>query len=108
MLGGLAVLIVTGFVSFLIIEAVKKRHPFVDKRLLQRLFFYHLLLSLAYYGYVLVNSSDSAYYYTKVMLNYRGETWWDFYGTSTTFIEFVGYPFIKFMGFSYEAIMALF
>lgn len=32
----------------------------------------------------------------------------DFYGTSTTFIEFVGYPFIRYMGFSYEAIMALF
>lgn len=32
----------------------------------------------------------------------------DFYGTSTTFIEWVGYPFIKFFGFSYEAIMALF
>lgn len=38
----------------------------------------------------------------------RGPQWSDFYGTSTTFIEFTGYPFIHYLGFTYEAMMALF
>ncbi|WMN06805.1 hypothetical protein QYS48_33785 [Marivirga arenosa] len=40
--------------------------------------------------------------------NFRGPEWMDFYGTSTTFIEWTGYPFVKWLGFSYEAMMALF
>ncbi len=108
MIGGLIVIIVTGAISFLIISALKRRYPFVETGFLRNLFFYHILLSLAYYGYALFNPSDSRFYYQKVIMNYRGNTWQDFYGTSTTFIEFVGYPFIKYFGFSYEAIMALF
>lgn len=108
MLGGILVIIFSGFISFAIVDRLKKRYPFIDAAYLKRLFFYHLLLFLAYYGYVSVNSSDSTYYYWKVMNDYRGPTWSSFYATSTRFIEFVGYPFIRFLGFSYEAIMALF
>lgn len=108
MLGGTIVLIVAGIISFLIINGLKRRYPYMDSGFLRNLFFYHILLSLAYYGYALFNPSDSRFYYQKVMMNYRGSTWQDFYGTSTTFIEFVGYPFIRYVGFSYEAIMALF
>jgi hypothetical protein len=108
MLGGVIVIVITGMLSFLIISGLKKRYPFIDIAFLRNLFFYHILLSLAYYGYALFNPSDSRFYYQKVLMNYRGSDWQDFYGTSTTFIEFVGYPFIKYVGFSYEAIMALF
>jgi len=48
------------------------------------------------------------FYYEKVETDFRGASWLDFYGVSTTFIEFVGYPFIKYLGFSYEACMILF
>ena len=108
MIGGLIILVLSGLVSFFIIDKLKGRYPYIDAALLKKLFFYHLLLFLAYYGYVSFNSSDSTYYYFKVMNDHRGPTWWDFYGTSTTFVEFIGYPFIRFLGFSYEAIMALF
>ena len=91
-----------------IIGNVKKKYPFVDAKQLKRLFFYHFLLSFAYFAYVLFNPSDSRAYYEKVARNWRGENWLDFYGTSTTFIEFLGYPFIKYLGFSYEAMMVLF
>lgn len=94
--------------AFVMIDKLKAAYPIIDAGLLKRLFFYHVLLSLTYYVYVLFNPSDSVYYYQKILMNYRGETWMDFYGTSTTFIEFVGYPFVKFLGFSYEAMMALF
>lgn len=94
--------------SFMAIDILKRNYKFVDASLLRKLFFYHILLFFAYYGYVLFNPSDSLNYYYKVISGFRGETWLSFYGTSTPFIEFVGYPFIKYLGFSYEAIMALF
>jgi len=65
-------------------------------------------MAIVYYLYALFNPSDSWGYFYKVTGNFRGENWMDFYGTSTTFIEFVGYPFIKYLNFSYEACMALF
>lgn len=108
MLGGIIILVISGVLSFAIIDRLKYRYPFIDAVLLKRLFFFHCLLLAAYYGYVLFNSSDSQFYYIKVDTNLRGDSWGDYYGTSTTFIEFVGYPFIKFLNFSYEAIMALF
>lgn len=108
MLGGLLIILITGILSFVVINNLKGKYPFIDARVLRMLFFYHNVLFFAYYGYTLFNSSDSQFYYQKVLIDYRGDTWGDFYGTSTTFIEFVGYPFIRFLGFSYEAIMALF
>jgi hypothetical protein len=108
MIGGLIVLIITGLISFSLIGWLKRIFPFIDEKLLKRLFFFHVLLSLAYYGYVLFNASDSLAYYFKVLNNFRGNNWFDYYGTSTTFIEFIGYPFIQYLGFSYEAMMALF
>ena len=108
MLGGLLVILLSAVFSFVLIDRLKVKYPFIDAAWLKQLFFYHIFISLVYYGYVLINPSDSKFYYEKVIMNFRGENWFDSYGTSTTFIEFVGYPFIKFMGFSYEAIMALF
>lgn len=108
MLGGILILLITGVLSFVLISNLKGKFTFIDASQLRMLFFYHMLLFLAYYGYTIFNSSDSQFYYQKVLMDFRGETWFDFYGTSTKFIEFVGYPFIRFFGFSYEAIMALF
>jgi hypothetical protein len=57
---------------------------------------------------VTFNPSDSKFYYLKTQVNYRGDSWFDYYGTSTIFIEFLTYPFVNFLLFSYEAMMALF
>jgi hypothetical protein len=108
MIGGIILIIITGIISFAIIGKLKVSFPFADEKLLKKLFFFHVLLMLAYYGYVLFNPSDSKEYYFKVISNYRGDSWASYYGTSTKFIEFVGYPFIQFFHFSYEAIMVLF
>jgi len=83
-------------------------HSAKDNKFLKKLFWYHLFLSLVYYVYAVFNPSDSQFYYEKVVRNFRGPGWFDFYGTSTTFIEWTGYPFIKWFGFTYEAMMALF
>jgi hypothetical protein len=108
MLGGILIILITAAISFPMIDVLKRRYAFIDASFLKKLFFYHVLLYFAYYGYAYFNPSDSQFYYQKVLMDFRGETWFDFYGTSTRFIEFIGYPFIRFLGFSYEAIMALF
>ncbi|HYC85036.1 MAG TPA: hypothetical protein VEB86_07430 [Chryseosolibacter sp.] len=107
MLGGVLVLLVTGVFSFWWIGQLQAKHPSIDAIILKRLYFYHLLLFAGYYLYGQFNSSDSQYYYFKLVTDYRGPDWWSFYGTSTRFIEFAAYPFVRFFNFSYEAIMAL-
>ena len=108
MLYGILVLMLTGIVSFSMIGSLKRKYTFINEIQLRQLFFYHVALAFVYYGYALFNASDSQFYFTKVTINYRGDDWWSFYGTSTKFIEFIGYPFIKFFGFSYEAVMAVY
>jgi hypothetical protein len=108
MLGGLIVIVITGVAAFAIIARLKARYPFIDVIFLRKLFFYHVFMSLVYYVYVLFNPSDSKFYYEKVTTGFRGESWFDYYGTSTKYVEFIGYPFANFFGFSYEAVMALF
>jgi hypothetical protein len=108
MLGGLLIVILTTMLSFSMIKALKKKYPFIDVPLLHKLFYFHLALATVYLLYAKFNPSDSNGYYEKVLRNFRGESWMDYYGTSTIFIEFIGYPFVKFLGFSYEACMALF
>lgn len=108
MLGGILILIVLSFVAFAWINKIKTLYPIVDRKFLRWLYAYHILLTLAYFAYVSFNPSDSHAYYRKVSTYFRGDSWMSFYGTSTTFIEWVGYPFVHFFGFSYEAMMVLF
>lgn len=108
MLGGIILIFITGFLSYSFINRLKRKYPFVNKRVLTRLFYYHLALATVYYVYALFNPSDSNAYYYKVQIFLRGSDWLDFYGTSTVFIEFLAYPLIHYLFFTYEACMVLF
>lgn len=111
MLYGILIIFITYFISLAVINRVI---PAADKQgkrdnvLIKKVFFYHLLLSFVYYLYAVFNPSDSHNYYHKIVDHFRGPGWVDFYGTSTTFIEWTGYPFVHYLGFTYEAMMALF
>ncbi|RKS50581.1 hypothetical protein BC962_2352 [Gillisia mitskevichiae] len=70
------------------------------------LFFYHLFFWVVYYLYALFNRSDSALYYLRPQN--EAKSWSDFFGTSTTFIDFLSYPFINFFGFNYEMMMVFY
>ena len=108
MIGGVLVLLVTTVLAMQWIQSLKARYPFVDQAFLTKLYFYHVLLALVYYLYAVFNPSDSQYYYIKVSTGLRGPSWSDYYGTSTAFIEFVGYPFVNYLNLSYEGVMAVF
>lgn len=69
------------------------------------LFLYHLFFFGVYYSYTLFNRSDSKLYYERPQW---GGSWFEYFGTSTTFIDFIGWPFINILGFSYEMMMVLF
>lgn len=106
MIFGIAVIIVGYILSLQIISSLFSLKK--DRVFLRYLMFYHTLLSIVYYLYALFNPSDSKQYFRKIIENYRGENWSDYYGVSTTFIEWIGFPFIKYLNFNYEASMALF
>ncbi|MBZ9631479.1 hypothetical protein LB465_11875 [Salegentibacter sp. LM13S] len=69
------------------------------------LFLYHLFFFGVYYTYAAFNPSDSKAYYARPQFN---DDWFSFFGTSTTFIDFLSWPFINILGFSYEMMMVLF
>lgn len=89
-----------------IFKKLEKKHDFFSRKLMSRLFLYHLLFGAAYYGYALFNPSDSNRYFRVPTNTHEG--WFHFLKTGTHFIDFVSYPFIKYLGFSYEMMMLLF
>lgn len=94
MLGGLFIPLLTGLLAVAMINRLKQKYA----ALLKKLFYYHTFLFVVYFLYALFNPSDSRRYYIKVVINYGGLDWFSFYGTSTTFIEFVTYPICKISG----------
>lgn len=108
MIQGIVIWLLTLLLSYLIIGNVSQLHPRADRRFMVILFLYHSLLGVAYYLYALANPSDSIGYYGRVLALRRGEDWFDYYGVSTVFIEFINYPLVQSFGFTYESSMAFF
>lgn len=108
MLQGFLVLLVLTAIAYGLIPVFKRRYPLADRRILSNLVWFHWALSIAYFVYVMANRSDSRMYFFRVDNFSKGETWFSFYGTSTTFIDWLAYPFIHFLGYTYEACMAQF
>lgn len=108
MIGGILLLLITTVVGLSIIQRFANKFPRLDVDIMRAILAMHVFQTIVYYLYATFNPSDSHFYYEKVIIDFRGPDWSSFYGTSTTFIEWVGYPFIKYMGFSYEAMMVLF
>lgn len=69
------------------------------------LFLYHLFFFGVYYTYALFNNSDSKLYFDRPQWR---SSWMEYFGTSTTFIDFMSWPFINVLGFNYEMMMVLF
>ncbi len=106
MLGAFFLILVLFFITQWLFSSLAKKHAFFSKKLMNYLFGYHLIFWGIYYAYALTNSSDSRSYFTRPQL--EGWGWFEFFGTSTTFIDFLAYPFINFLGFNYEMIMLFF
>jgi hypothetical protein len=108
MIQGALVWLITLLLSYFIIGLVAQRIQGFRRRLMMILFFYHTLLAIAYYMYALFNPSDSKAYYAKVLAKYAGDDWFNYFGLSTKFIEFINFFLVNRLGFTYEACMMLF
>lgn len=108
MIQGIVVWLFTLLLSYIIIGVLQQRHPVLDRRFMVLLFFYHTLLTIAYYLYALSNPSDSINYFFKALTKTYGDRLWDYFGTSTQFINFITFFLVDELGFSYEACMAFF
>jgi hypothetical protein len=89
----------------LLLTSLSKKHVFLNKKLLNGLFFYHLLFFGLYYTYALFNPSDSNQYY--YVASTRQYDWFGLFETGTNFINFVAVPFVQ-LGLSYESLMLIF
>ena len=82
------------------------RHSWFSKKLMNSLYLYHIFFLIVYYVYALSNNSDSKAYFEHPQDPLMG--WFDHFGTSTTFINFISWPFINILNFNYEMMMVLY
>src|SRR5438270_13652338 len=93
-------------VSLMALQAIKKGKPWFRVSLMKNLYWFHMLFALIYYVFALFARSDSQDYFLRPQEQYAD--WFSAYATGTTFIDFVSYPFINYLGFSYEMMMVMF
>ena len=105
MIGALVLLIVLFGLNQVFFNSFTGRHKWFSKKLMNGLYFYHIFFFGVYYTYTIFNRSDSKAYFERPQYS---DNWLDYFGTSTTFIDFLSWPFINFLGFNYEMMMLLF
>lgn len=108
MLGAVFLAIILFILSQPILAAFKKQFTFLEMSLMNKLYWYHGLFALIYYLYSLFNSSDSRRYYARAGYDNYLIPWLERYKTGTPFIDFVSFPFVSGLGFSYEMMMVLY
>lgn len=102
----LILIIVLFVITLPLLQVMKNRLDGFQSGLLKSLYWYHILFALIYYIYVQSSASDSVAYYERAQTAY--ENWTEAYDTGTPFIDFLAWPFINYLGFSYEMMMFLF
>ena len=108
MVMGLLIWLITLLLSYWIVGFFHREFSERDRRWMIVFFLYHSLLASAYYLYALFNPSDSKGYYSKAVNEAFGPNWFDYYGISTKFIDFITFFLANRLGFTYEACMVFF
>jgi len=106
MIFGLLLIIFLFLINQGLFSSLVKKHRWFSKKMMNGLFLYHLFFFGVYYWYALFNNSDSKSYFESPQDPNFG--WLDYFGTSTTFIDFISWPFINVLGFNYEMMMILY
>lgn len=106
MIGGIGLMYLLFTINLFFLSWLKAKIKGLDKPMLNWLYGYHMLFAIIYYIYVQSSPSDSVAYYDRSSTLY--ENWWIIYDHGTPFIDFVAYPFINYLGFTYEMMMVLF
>ncbi|RYE33843.1 MAG: hypothetical protein EOP48_30635, partial [Sphingobacteriales bacterium] len=99
------VIVITALLYALIVYSVKNVSRIEDAFVPWGLFLMHHLLTGVYLIASYKSSTDSARYYR---VSSRADNWGELFGTGTTFMDFLAWPFTHAMGMSYYASMYLF
>lgn len=102
MLGAALLVLFLFFVSQPILGNLQKEHKWIKAGLLNQMYWYHMFFGLVYWTYAQFNRSDSISYFLSFR-HYR--SWFDAFEPGTLFIEWVNYPFAKWLGFNYDMMM---
>jgi hypothetical protein len=89
-----------------LLQMMKRRMPWFQVGLMKNLYWFHTLFCIIYYIFQIFSRSDSQDYFLRAGQNYA--TWFSAYDTGTPFIDFVAYPFVNYLGFTFEMMYALF
>jgi len=92
-------------VNQLFLNRIAKKYSFLSKKILLRLFFYHLFFFVVYLIYAISNGSDSLEYYKEAII--IGTDWDIISFTGTQFIDNFSAFFVQ-TGISYPVVMFLF
>jgi len=90
------------FLSQPILNNLQKEHKWLKAGLLNQMYWYHMFFGLVYWAYAQVNRSDSWVYFWSYR---RYRNWFDAFEPGTLFIEWINYPFAKWLGFNYDMMM---
>jgi hypothetical protein len=106
MIGALILIFILFLVTQPLLKTLETRHKNFDAGFMNGLYWYHILFAAIYYIYVQSSRSDSVGYYERALLGF--ESWGQAYGTGTIFIDWMAYPFVQYLSFTYEMMMVLF
>lgn len=86
-------------------KSLSNKFSFFDKKLMNKLYLYHVFFFIIYFAYTAFNASDSKVYYHDA-LYFEGDLF-KLFTTGTNFILFVAIPLVK-LGLSYFSLMYFF
>jgi hypothetical protein len=86
-------------------KSLSNKFAFFDTKLMNRLYWYHLVFFLIYFTYTTFEASDSKSYYLNARI--VREDWMSLFQTGTKFIIFIANPLVQF-GLSYLSLMLIF
>jgi hypothetical protein len=105
-IGGILLVILFYAATIPMLQIMKRRMPWFQVGLMKNLYWFHTLFTIIYYVFQMFSASDSQEYFHRTQTQYY--TWFSAYGTGTPFIDFVAYPFVNYLGFTFEMMYALF
>ncbi|WP_299758426.1 hypothetical protein [uncultured Pontibacter sp.] len=108
MFGAFILVVVLYLINQPLLGYFKNQYNFLRIKLLNQLYWYHMLFAVIYYIYSIFNPSDSQRYFNRNSIDGNLSISYPPYQTGTGFIDFIVYPFVHELGFSYEMAMILF
>lgn len=102
MLGAVLLVLFLFFLSQPILGNLQREHKWIKAGLLNQMFWYHMFFGLVYWTYSQFNRSDSVNYFNS---HKWYANWFDTFKPGTLFIEWINYPFAKWLGFNYDMMM---